>query len=49
MIRQVLEIAIDLEAHMYRSFQGFVCLMQVSTREADWLVDTLALRAHMQL
>jgi len=23
------EIAIDLEAHSYRSYQGFVCLMQV--------------------
>lgn len=45
----VLEIAIDLEAHSYRSFQGFVCLMQLSTRDEDWLVDTLALRAHMQL
>ena len=45
----VLEIAIDLEAHNYRSFQGFVCLMQLSTRDEDWLVDTLALRSHMQL
>lgn len=45
----VLEIAIDLEAHNYRSYQGFVCLMQISTRDEDWLVDTLALRAHMQL
>eukprot|EP01043_Picozoa_sp_COSAG02_P019589 COSAG02_NODE_948_length_15709_cov_67.728700_16_plen_711_part_00 len=45
----VLEIAIDLEAHNYRSFQGFVCLMQISTRDEDWLVDTIALRSHMQL
>ena len=37
-------IAVDLEAHSYRSFQGFVCLMQVSTRREDYLVDTLALR-----
>lgn len=28
---------------------GFVCLMQVSTREEDFLVDTLALRAHMHI
>lgn len=27
-----------------RSFQGFTCLLQVSTRAADWLVDALALR-----
>jgi ribonuclease D len=26
------EIAIDLEAHSYRSFSGFVCLMQISLR-----------------
>jgi hypothetical protein len=37
-------IAVDLEAHSFRSFQGFTCLMQLSTRRADYLVDTLALR-----
>ena len=42
-------VAIDLEAHSYRSFQGFVCLMQVSTRSTDYLVDTLALRSEMHL
>jgi len=26
------EIAVDLEAHSYRSFSGFVCLMQISLR-----------------
>ena len=41
------EIAIDLEHHHYRSFQGFTCLMQVSTREEDFIVDTLALRADL--
>src|SRR5690606_39095909 len=43
------EFAVDLEHHDYRSFQGFVCLMQVSTRKEDFLIDTLALRAHMPL
>ncbi|KAG0182777.1 exosome nuclease subunit [Apophysomyces sp. BC1021] len=38
------EIAVDLEHHNYRSFQGFTCLMQVSTREEDFIVDTLELR-----
>ena len=38
------EVAVDLEAHSYRSFQGFCCLMQLSTRRADYLVDVLALR-----
>lgn len=41
------EIAVDLENHNYRSFQGFVCLMQVSTRSEDFIVDALALRSHM--
>lgn len=30
MLCQAREIAIDLEQHSYRSFQGFVCLMQAS-------------------
>eukprot|EP00873_Tetraselmis_striata_P005512 jgi/Tetstr1/425776/TSEL_001561.t1 len=38
------EVAVDLESHSYRSFQGFTCLMQLSTRAGDWVVDTLALR-----
>eukprot|EP00899_Mesostigma_viride_P029171 jgi/Mesvir1/9439/Mv09836-RA.2 len=43
-LAQAREIAVDLEHHSYRSFLGFTCLMQVSTREEDWVVDTLALR-----
>jgi exosome complex exonuclease RRP6 len=26
------EFAVDLEHHSYRTFQGFTCLMQISTR-----------------
>ena len=37
-------IAIDLEAHSYRSFAGFTCLIQASTRREDFLIDALALR-----
>lgn len=36
------EIAVDLEHHSYRSYRGFLCLMQISTREEDWVVDLLA-------
>mmetsp|Transcript_795 Transcript_795/g.1325 ORF Transcript_795/g.1325 Transcript_795/m.1325 type:complete len:958 (-) Transcript_795:82-2955(-) len=43
------EIAIDLEHHSYRSFQGITCLMQVSTREKDYIIDTLALRRDMSI
>lgn len=37
-------ISIDLEAHDYRSYYGFVCLMQISTFDEDYIVDTLVLR-----
>ncbi|KAF5374147.1 hypothetical protein D9615_008827 [Tricholomella constricta] len=43
-LRQATEIAVDLEHHSYRSYSGFLCLMQISTRDEDWIVDTLALR-----
>ncbi|ORY12705.1 exosome complex exonuclease-like protein Rrp6 [Clohesyomyces aquaticus] len=35
------EIAVDLEHHDNRSYIGLVSLMQISTREKDWIVDTL--------
>ncbi|KAI8637058.1 ribonuclease H-like domain-containing protein [Parasitella parasitica] len=38
------EIAVDLEHHNYRSYQGFTCLMQLSTRDDDFVIDTLELR-----
>jgi len=47
LLEGVSEFAVDLEHHDYRSFQGFLCLMQISTRTEDFLVDTLALRAHV--
>ncbi|KAJ7499560.1 hypothetical protein FB451DRAFT_1073819 [Mycena latifolia] len=46
-LRQAPEIAIDLEHNSYRSYAGIVCLMQISTRSQDWIVDTLALRAEL--
>jgi len=42
------EFAVDLEAHSFRSFQGFTCLLQLSTRSRDWLVDALALRHELR-
>ena len=41
------EVAIDLEHHQYRSFQGFTCLLQISSRAADFVVDPLALRSQL--
>lgn len=43
-LSEELEIAVDLEAHNYRSFQGFCCLMQLSIRKMDIIVDVLQLR-----
>ncbi len=40
-------IAIDVEAHAEFSFEGFACLLQVSTRTKDYVVDCLALRAEV--
>ncbi|KAI9850992.1 MAG: exosome nuclease subunit [Thelocarpon superellum] len=40
-LKQAKEIAIDLEHHDARSYVGLVSLMQISTREKDWIVDTL--------
>ncbi|KAF4629014.1 hypothetical protein G7Y89_g9139 [Cudoniella acicularis] len=40
-LKTVNEIAIDLEHHDARSYVGLVSLMQISTREKDWIVDTL--------
>lgn len=35
------EIAVDLEHNDMHSYHGLVCLMQISTRDKDWIVDTL--------
>jgi exosome complex exonuclease RRP6 len=40
-LKKAKEIAIDLEHHDTRSYVGIVSLMQISTRNRDWIVDTL--------
>lgn len=47
-LKQATEIAVDLEHHDTRSYIGFTCLMQISTRDRDWIIDTLALRLELQ-
>ncbi|KAK6139755.1 hypothetical protein DH2020_026515 [Rehmannia glutinosa] len=46
-LRSVDEFAVDLEHNQYRSFQGLTCLMQISTRTEDFIIDTLKLRIHI--
>ncbi|XBW34721.1 hypothetical protein QEN19_000288 [Hanseniaspora menglaensis] len=43
------EIAVDLEHHDLRTYYGLTCLMQISTREADYIIDTLALREELSV
>ena len=40
-LKNTREIAIDLEHHDYRTYVGIVSLMQISTRDKDWIIDTL--------
>ncbi|XP_075917279.1 exosome complex component 10-like isoform X2 [Petromyzon marinus] len=46
---QCKEFAVDLEHHSYRSFLGITCLMQISTREEDFIIDTLMLRDDLHI
>uniref|UniRef100_A0A671VJ02 Exosome complex component 10 n=1 Tax=Sparus aurata TaxID=8175 RepID=A0A671VJ02_SPAAU len=43
------EFAVDLEHHSYRSFLGITSLMQISTREEDFIIDTLELRSELYI
>ncbi|WYZ34140.1 hypothetical protein EsH8_I_000416 [Colletotrichum jinshuiense] len=40
-LKKAKEIAVDLEHHDFRTYVGLTSLMQISTREQDWIVDTL--------
>ncbi|KAK8491567.1 hypothetical protein V6N11_063061 [Hibiscus sabdariffa] len=41
--------AVDTEQHSLRSFLGFTALIQISTEEEDYLVDTIALHDSMAI
>lgn len=43
-LRHCKEFAVDVEHHSYRSFMGITCLIQISTKDKDYIIDTLALR-----
>lgn len=46
-IEQQKEIAVDVEHHSYRSYQGITCLLQISTREQDFVIDAIKLRGEL--
>lgn len=48
-LNEATEVAIDVEHHSYRTFQGITCLLQLSTRTKDYIVDTLALREELHV
>uniref|UniRef100_A0A7S3JU01 HRDC domain-containing protein n=1 Tax=Aureoumbra lagunensis TaxID=44058 RepID=A0A7S3JU01_9STRA len=37
------EIAVDLEANNKRSYDGICCLLQIATRQVDYVIDAIAL------
>uniref|UniRef100_A0A1I7YP41 3'-5' exonuclease domain-containing protein n=1 Tax=Steinernema glaseri TaxID=37863 RepID=A0A1I7YP41_9BILA len=43
------EIAVDVEHNDKNSFLGMTCLIQISTRSKDYIVDTLSLWKHIHL
>lgn len=43
------EFAVDLEHHDFRSYYGFTCLIQISTRENDYIIDALKIRHELYL
>ncbi|KAM7364737.1 exosome component Rrp6 [Cochliomyia hominivorax] len=48
-LKQCSELAIDVEHHSYRTFLGFTCLVQISSRTKDYIFDALELREEMQV
>ncbi|XP_060809782.1 exosome component 10 [Amyelois transitella] len=44
----VKEMAVDVEHHSYRTYQGITCLIQITTTEGgDFIIDVIALREHI--
>ncbi|XP_045542016.1 exosome component 10 isoform X1 [Papilio machaon] len=46
-LREVDEIAVDVEHHNYRAYRGVTCLVQISTFRGDYVVDAMVLRRHL--
>ncbi|CAK0870427.1 unnamed protein product [Prorocentrum cordatum] len=43
------EIAVDVEHHDFRSYRGFVCLVQISTRRKDFILDPFGMFSEMHM
>ena len=46
---RIKEIAVDLEHHNMRSYQGYTCLLQISTRYKDYVIDAIKLRSNINI
>lgn len=42
-------VAFDLEHHSFSSYRGFTCLIQISTRDKDYLLDPFPIFEHLHL
>ncbi|OAF66139.1 hypothetical protein A3Q56_06136 [Intoshia linei] len=42
-------ISIDLEHHSFRSYLGFTCLIQISTFDKDYVIDSIKLRQNLTI
>lgn len=47
-LKQCKAIAVDLE-HSMKSYEGLTCLMQISSRYKDYIVDVFPLWQHIPL
>ncbi|KAI6210099.1 RNB domain-containing protein [Aphelenchoides besseyi] len=43
------EFAVDLEFHNLRSFLGITCLIQISTRESDYIIDPFSIWEYLHV
>ncbi|CAF1445936.1 unnamed protein product, partial [Didymodactylos carnosus] len=40
-IEKAQDLATDLQNYSYRSYEGFTCLLQISTRTTDYIANCL--------
>ncbi|KAB7494537.1 Exosome component 10 [Armadillidium nasatum] len=48
-LKQEREIGVDLEHHSFRTYQGLTCLIQISSRKKDYIIDPFRVRNQLPL
>ncbi|XP_013179310.1 PREDICTED: exosome complex exonuclease RRP6 [Papilio xuthus] len=46
-LREVDELAVDVEHHSFRAYRGITCLVQITTFRGDFIIDAMLLRRHL--